>query len=62
VRTAPRAQAPPVQEFGFVGAAETLARSFPLRNAGDTPVAFAWSVASPYTMSPQLAASHPAKP
>jgi hypothetical protein len=41
-----------VQDFGFVGAAETLSRAFPLRNAGDTAVQFAWSVAPPYTIEP----------
>jgi hypothetical protein len=41
-----------VQDFGFVGAAETLSRTFPLRNAGDTPVSFAWSVAPPYSIEP----------
>ena len=35
-----------------MGAAETLSRAFPLRNAGDTPVQFAWSVAPPYTIEP----------
>ncbi len=41
-----------MQDFGFVGAAETLSRAFPLRNAGDTAVSFAWSVAPPYTIEP----------
>ena len=35
-----------------MGVAESASRSFALRNAGDTSVRFAWSVAAPYTLEP----------
>ncbi len=41
-----------MQDFGFVGAAETLSRAFALRNAGDTAVSFCWSAAPPFSLDP----------
>ena len=41
-----------MQDFSYCGVAETLSRPVPLRNAGDTPVNFAWTCPPPYSLQP----------
>ncbi len=48
------AQAPPGVVFGTVAVADSLTRTFPLRNAGEAAVHFAWSTAPPFTITPPL--------
>ena len=54
-----RRQAPPALQFGTVAVADSLQRTFPLRNAGEAAVDFTWVGGGPFSLEPLTGSLQP---